>query len=79
MSTTFSLSDMVKIYSKPSLGIFVLRKPRTEQTSPRVAAQKQNFAEKMRGKKIATECKGRKARAFYGCLASAGHRAYHGR
>lgn len=70
---------LYKLYAKPALGILVFRKPRSNQTSPRVKAQQMNFADKMRGKKIASECRGRKGRAFYGCLRSAGHAAYHGR
>lgn len=80
MANPMMLTDMVKIYVKPSLGgQLILRKPRTNQHSERVKNQQINFAEKMRGKKIATTCKGKKGRSFYGCLRTAGHAAYHGR
>ena len=80
MANPMMLTDMVKLYVKPSLGgQIIMRKPTTHQTSPRVKAQQISFAEKMRGKKIASNCRGRKGRAFYGCLRTAGHAAYHGR
>jgi hypothetical protein len=80
MGNPMMLGDMFTLYHKPSMGgQLILRKPRSVQTSARVKAQQMVFADKMRGKKIATECKGRKGRAFYGCLRSAGTRAYHGR
>ena len=78
MRTT--LADMIKLYVNPSLGgQIVMRKPGSNQTSARVKAQQVNFADKMRGKKIATACKGRKGRAFYGCLRTEGTRAYSGK
>lgn len=74
-----SLADMYKIYVKPTMGgQLVLRKPTTRHTSPRVKAQQMNFANKMRGKKIATACRGKKGRSFYGCLRTEGHNAYSG-
>ncbi len=79
MANPMMLTDMVKLYVKPSMGgQIIMRKPRTNQTSPRVKAQQMNFANKMRGKKIAVECRGRKGRGFYGCLRTAGHNAYSG-
>ena len=79
MANPLMITDMVKIYHKPSLGgQLILRKPRSKQTSERVKAQQMNFANKMRGKRIATECKGKKGRSFYGCLRTAGYKAYHG-
>lgn len=79
MANPLMLSDMIKIYHKPSLGgQLIMRKPRSIQKSLKVKAQQLVFATKMKGKKIATECKGKKARAFYGCLRTAGHKAYHG-
>lgn len=78
MSTAMELTAMVKPYVKPSLSKIILRKPRTIQTSARVKAQQITFANKMKGNKIATACKGKKARAFYGCLRTEGHRAYTG-
>lgn len=79
MSTMY-LADMYKPYIKPSLGgQLVLRRPGSNQTSLKVKAQQTNFANRMSGKKIASQCKGRKGRAFYGCLKTAGSNAYHGR
>ncbi len=73
------LSQMVKVYVKPSMGgQIIMRSPRSVQTSARVAAQQINFAKKMTGKKIASACKGKKGRSFYGCLKTKGHEAYHG-
>lgn len=80
MANPMMLGDLFTIYHKPSLGgQLILRKPRSHQTSERVRAQQMNFAGKMKGQKIATACKGRKARAFYGCLRTEGTKAYHGR
>jgi hypothetical protein len=79
MSNPMMLTDMVKLYVKPSLGgQIIMRKPTTHQTSAKVKAQQMNFANKMRGKKIAVECRGKKGRSFYGCLKTAGHNAYSG-
>lgn len=80
MANPMMLADLYSVYHKPSLGgQLILRKPRSIQTSPRVAAQQMSFAEKMKGQKIATACRGKKARAFYGCLRTEGYKAYHGR
>jgi len=79
MANPMFISDMYKMYIKPSMGgQIIMRRPGTKQTSPRVKAQQQNFADKMRGHKIATECKGKKGRSFYGCLRTVGYKAYHG-
>ena len=79
MANAMYLTDMVKVYIKPTLGgQLVLRRPTSRQTSPRVKNQQMNFANKMRGKKIATACRGRMGRSFYGCLRTEGHNAYHG-
>lgn len=80
MANPMLLSQLVKLYVKPSMGgQIIMRSPRSRQTSARVKAQQINFADRMSGKKIASECKGRKGRSFYGCLKTAGSRAYHGR
>ena len=80
MANPMMLTDMVKLYVKPSLGgQIIMRKPRTNQRSPSVKAQQMNFAERMSGKKIAVQCKGKRGRSFYGCLKTAGHKAYHGK
>ena len=79
MANPLMISDMIKIYHKPSMGgQLIFRTPRSHQKSPRVKAQQINFANKMKGKKIATACKGRKARSFYGCLRTEGAKAYAG-
>jgi len=79
MGNPMMLTDMVKLYVKPSLGgQIIMRKPRTNQHSPKVKAQQINFANRMRGKKIAIQCKGKKGRSFYGCLKTAGSNAYSG-
>lgn|GEM_PF-3344632 len=80
MANAMYLSDMVSIYVKPSLGgQLILRRPTTRQTSTRVKAAQMNFADKMSGHRIATACKGKKGRSFYGCLRTEGYKAYHGR
>lgn len=80
MANPMLLSQLVKLYVKPSLGgQIIMRSPRSRQTSVKVKAQQINFAQRMAGKRIATECRGKKARSFYGCLRTAGYAAYHGR
>lgn len=79
MANPLMILDMVKIYHKPSLGgQIIMRKPTSRQTSERVKHQQMVFAEKMKGKKIATACKGKKARSFYACLRTEGTKAYSG-
>lgn len=79
MANPMMLTDMIKLYVKPSLGgQIIMRKPTTRQISPRVKGAQMHFAEQMRGKKIATACRGRKGRSFYGCLKSEGYAAWHG-
>lgn len=79
MANPLMITDMVKIYHKPSMGgQLIMRTPRSRQTSPKVKAQQMNFANKMKGKKIATSCRGKKGRSFYGCLKTEGYKAYHG-
>jgi hypothetical protein len=64
MANPMMLTDMVTLYVKPSLGgQIIMRKPRTNQKSERV--------------KIATACKGKKGRGFYGCLRTEGYRVFH--
>ena len=57
-------------------------RPKSHDTSrPSAAgmrAQMKNFATKMTGKNIAGECKGKKFKAFRGCLRSRGAAAYAG-
>lgn len=77
MANPLMLADLFTIYHKPSLGgQIILRRPRSRQTSERVHAQQANFAKRLEGNKIATQCKGKKARAFYGCLRTKGAEAY---
>lgn len=79
MGNPMMLTDMVKLYVKPSMGgQIIMRKPRTRQTSERVAAAQINFAKKAEGNKIATQCKGKKGRSFYGCLKTKGFAQFHG-
>ena len=79
MANPLFITDMVKIYHKPSMGgQIIMRTPRSRQTSPKVKAQQMNFAAKMKGKKIATACRGHKARSFYACLRTEGYKAYRG-
>lgn len=79
MANPLMITDMVTIYHKPSLdGQIIMRKPRSLQVSTKVKAQQMTFAGKMKGKKIATACKGKKARSFYACLRTEGYKAYHG-
>lgn len=77
MANPMMLTDMVRLYVKPSLGgQIIMRKPTTHQTSSRVKAQQMNFATKMKGTHIATACRGKKGRNFYGCLRTEGTKAY---
>jgi len=72
------LTDMVKLYVKPSLGgQIIMRTPRTRQTSPRVLDAQMKFAAKAAGNNIAGACKGKKARSFYGCLKTKGYERFH--
>jgi hypothetical protein len=78
MANPMMLTDMVTLYVKPSLGgQIIMRKPRTNQKSERVKMAQQKFAEKAKGQKIATACKGKKGRGFYGCLRTEGYRVFH--
>lgn len=73
MGNPMMLSQMVKLYVKPSLGgQIIMRSPTTRQTSPRVLASQLRFAERAKGNNIAGSCKGKKGRSFYGCLRTAG-------
>ena len=58
-------------------------RPKSHDTSrpsaAKMRAQMKNFATKMKGKNIAGECKGKKFKAFRGCLRSRGAAAYAGR
>lgn len=79
MANPLMITDMVTIYHKPSLGgQIIMRKPRSIQKSAKVKAQQMVFATKMKGKKIATACRGKKARSFYACLRTEGTKAYRG-
>ena len=79
MANPMMLSQMVKLYVKPSLGgQIIMRSPHTIQHSAAVKNQQINFATKMKGKRIASACKGRKGRGFYGCLKTEGAKAYRG-
>jgi hypothetical protein len=57
-------------------------RPKTHDTSrpsaAKMRAQMTLFASKMTGKNIAGDCKGKKFRAFRGCLRSRGAAAYRG-
>lgn len=80
MANPMMLSQMVKLYVKPSLGgQIIMRSPTTRQTSDRVKAAQMRFADNMKGKNIAGACRGKKGRSFYGCLRTEGHRAWAGR
>jgi len=50
----------------------------TRPSAERMRTQMGVFADKMTGKKIASECRGRKFKAFRGCLRSRGRAAYRG-
>lgn len=79
MANPMMLTDMVRLYVKPSLGgQIIMRKPRTVQASAKVKAQQMTFAGKMKGNNIAGACKGKKGRGFYGCLRTEGTRVYRG-
>ena len=79
MANPMMLTDMVKLYVKPSLGgQIIMRKPTTHQTSERVKSRQFGFATTMKGNRVAASCKGRKGRAFYGCLRSEGYAHWHG-
>ena len=79
MANPMMLTDMVKLYVKPSMGgQIIMRKPRTNQKSPKVKAAQITFAGKAKGNNIAGACKGHKGRSFYGCLRTEGHKRFHG-
>ena len=78
MANPLMLADLFTIYHKPTLGgQLILRRPRSNQKSAKVKAQQINFANRLKGNKVATNCKGKKARSFYGCLRTEGSKAYH--
>lgn len=78
MANPLLISDLKKIYVKPSLGgQLIMRRPRSIQTSKAVKAQQREFAKRMKGNKIAEKCEGKKGRAFYACLKTEGYKAYH--
>lgn len=80
MGNPMFLSDLFHWYIKPTLGgQLIKRRPTSRITSPRVKAQQMNFASKMRGNKIATACRGKKGRSFYGCMRVEGTNQYQGR
>ena len=57
----------------------IIFRPKTHNiVSDRVKAQNRQFADKMTGKNIAGDCRGRKFKAFRGCLRSRGAAAYRG-
>lgn len=67
----------MRISTQPGLkNGYIWRKSGVTRTSEKVIAQNQRFAQKMRGNKIATECKGKKRAAFFSCLKTAGTKAY---
>ena len=80
MANPMMLTDMVKLYVKPSMGgQIIMRKPRTVQHSERVMGAQMRFAEKAKGQNIAGSCKGKRGRSFYGCLRTEGTRLFEGR
>ena len=77
MANPMMLTDMVRLYVKPSMGgQIIMRKPTTKQTSDRVKAAQVRFGEKAKGNNIASSCRGRKGRGFYGCMKLAGVAAF---
>jgi len=77
MANPLMVADLYSVYHKPTMGgQLILRKPRTNQRSTKVAAAKGEFSAHLSGKKIATACKGKKGRSFYGCLRTQGQAAY---
>jgi hypothetical protein len=57
----------------------IIFRPKTHNIqSERVKTQNRLFADKMTGKNIAGDCRGRKFKAFRGCLRSKGAAAYRG-
>jgi hypothetical protein len=67
----------MRLTIQPGLGNgMVWRKSGVDRKSERVLAQDDNFAKRMAGKKIASECKGKPRAAFFSCLRQAGRRAY---
>lgn len=79
MANPMMLSQMVRLYVKPSMGgQIIMRSPTTRQTSPRVKAAQIRFAEHAKGNNIAGACRGKKGRSFYGCLMTEGHRQFAG-
>ncbi len=74
-----SFASLYKISVRRADGGIIFRPRSHDVTRPsaeRMRTQMGIFAGKMTGKKIASECKGRKFKAFRGCLRSRGKAAY---
>jgi len=74
-----SFASLYKISVRRADGGIIFRPRSHDVTRPsaeRMRTQMGIFAAKMTGKKIASECKGRKFKAFRGCLRSRGKAAY---
>jgi hypothetical protein len=67
----------VRVTLQPGLknGV-VWRKSGVNRKSEKVLARNMTFIEKMKGKKIATACKGKKRSAFFACLRYEGKKAW---
>ena len=73
-----SFSSLYKISVRRADGGIIFRPKSHNIVSQAVKRQNQTFADKMTGKNIAGDCKGRKFKAFRGCLRSKGAAAYRG-
>ena len=73
-----SFSSLYKISVRRADGGIIFRPKSHNIVSAAVKRQNGVFSDKMTGKKIATECKGKKFKAFRGCLRSKGQAAYRG-
>ena len=73
-----SFRSQYKITGRRADGGIIFRPKSHNIVSEAVKRQNNTFAEKMKGKNIAGGCKGKKFKAFRGCLRSSGSAAYRG-
>jgi|KNS2250_BmetaT_FD_contig_21_9064930_length_376_multi_3_in_0_out_0_1 hypothetical protein len=73
-----SFSSLYKISVRRADGGIIFRPKSHNIVSEKVKAQNNRFADALRGKNIAGDCRGRKFKAFRGCLRSRGSAAYRG-
>ena len=74
------LGGAAEVYYKPTTGQLVIRRiglnTSSEKWKTRTVPRILIFTEKMTGKKIASQCKGKEWKSFKGCLRLAGKKAW---